>query len=492
MLPGVDIVSVPDILRFLCDVTDRCFAPARHADRTRYILERDAANLIDDSEHARELAKFFPGLVGGGEEAFHARVRRYVREFARRDLYAALLDGFEQRQSDSILDAVLRGTDETHRLLGDLQMSMDRLLQGFAPCSPRNRAVRLLESCDHAKLKGAGAEITPIFVSDGDGVPRPRWGVAMQSSRVTGAEPAGYSADERLEVLRAVAFALHAAHKLGWAHRRLAMHNIVQVDEGGELVTKVLHFVNKLTVCHGAGWDRRGKCRDCDGLVDNLFDKREIDFFQSEKSEGEGQLFFDNKEEALADGQRHDVLSFARFLLWMYSGELLPPQEQLTLDERNAAHEDAVARVPWPLRFLLFDADVLRMDVIATFLHLLSQKSITPHGSVYFSPTGAYGAQSSRDSMAKLPDVDSALRELCIRSAEVGMRTAEPEAAMHLGFLLEYEAMDDMQSRLLPQDSASRGCSQVNDVDTNIRSALVAIIVHQSLVKCLGLSRRHA
>jgi hypothetical protein len=485
---GIGILSAAETLLFLSDVADRVSSPCRLKDRTRYMLRRDAANGTVDEERQQQLAKLYPALAEGTAEEFGAKMRRYVRDFTRRDKISALFDDWEKMQDHHVCDSVLSEIRQTHELVKEVEVKLE-----IKPCTDARRATLLVKACKHVSLRGVvGTSSTRIFKTsdDRDDVPLPLWGVAPKHSRVTGTTRADGKAEKRLEVLLAVAVALQAAHEIGWAHRRLSMYTIVLVpaDAGTELKnTKVLYFFNELTGCHGAGGSHDG-CRECGRRVREIDEKPGVDFFQSERSNGKGALFYDNQKSALKNGQRHDVHSFSRFVLWMYSGKLLPPEEQLTLGEDEHAYEDAVACVPWPLRFLLYDADILHMDTIATYLRALSRNRnpITPHDTVYF-PFTSNASQSGSSSTMERSGSESTLQELCVRSAVVAMRSAEPEAAMYLGYVMEKQALENLRRYPLRWDRESLSAEYAVGVGEKLELSHVCYKLASQLGEVAGI-----
>lgn len=162
---------------------------------------------------------------------------------------------------------------------------------------------------------------------------------------------------------------------------------------------------------------------------------------------------------ALKNGKEADIASLAAFTLWLYAGVRIAD-----------ISDDAVSRVPWPLRFLVHDLGHAHFEALqgrddasgdSAGSRFTRRSSIThfpwhsfKHGASKSSNPGAVSAPLQLNTIVDylhalrerrvqphiirqslVPPDEASLRAAAVRSALAGARTDEPQAMMHLGLL---------------------------------------------------------
>lgn len=419
----LDIVSlIPNIWAIVCDVNNRLDAPRRLAERTEYIDRRDQRlqdllqiiRSVDDAPTiSRQAATAPPSKVPGApkQRTNLARGTEFVQQFAHRDASEAKCNDRERKQNHAYLDSILKTQVEDQ-----VKNHIRFLLKNCTSLS----AAYALRNCPNVELEslelGDRHNYYAIFKPDTNGAPLPRWGLAPVSPELL-ATP---ELRKRLLVVLDVATALHTAHQVEWYHRHLSTDNIVIRNTDNR--AKVLKFLCPVTFgCF--------HCRHCQ----NTWKKENHEnphLIESLRTMPKKRILFSTTHRhpyTKDGGERADVVSFAAFVLWFYSAEMLDNDET----SADMSGQPGMDRVPWPLRWIICYRHHISMAKALTFLQALHSGLIEPHDML---PRLVSPSRTQNNENAFTSDL---LLDACKLSSLAGVRTNEPQAALNLARMYE-------------------------------------------------------
>lgn len=514
-----DLGSFSDFLGALRDIFDRIRAPKRIEGRTRCFLERSErlgedlralsdstlSNVSDTSNRevphlnlptrgvnliAAHRDKLLPPIDGGRHEKLW-KAYQFAKVALRRDKLFELCNEIETVQNNEMIDHLVVGQAAIQHQISKLALQHE-FLHKLHPCTNIEDATRLHVSA-YAELDGLSKQDKGFFhpICQESGA-LPIWGRALPAQEVF----ADNNAISRFNVLLAVANALVVGERASWFHQRLSTDVIVVRSDclpgadsnvcGGNLTwmpgnedvfAKVLHFRCPITLgcvdgcphCEHALRQAEQNVKKVAGL------SRQDSHRTHQHSWRRPQVMFSRHPDAIpirnARNARIHNHSFASFVIWLFSGYPMTDNFDHLSDLR---HAEQMAYVPWPLRWLIVDRHSLSMSAVVAYLQALQERRINPHvlTAPLMQPPNQAARKAHRWANREEPTTETnykmsgsnsglhiVLYDCALRSARIGAQTEEPQAAVHVGQLLEDIAL---------RQRADIGIDSVQDVQVDI------------------------
>lgn len=423
------------------DQNDKCTSPET-------VLPDDPSK---KTHHSKELH---------AKEAFLKGVKK-AREMLRQNEFEGLLTNVDSAPSDIQLESLIERRVATKEALSPETMARIDLKS----CQNVRAAAKLQRSSivEMDGLRGADLVEYVQIGSRESNFTLPIWGLAPYAEELF-ATP---TSTVRFNVLVNVVSALAAASLAKWHHRRLSASDIVihvssiaktfsphSHDESkapAPPIAKVLHFRCPIT---SGCFDQCSRCKQTsDYIIHALSSGRTQDVFRNYLPHSE---LFLNGDENVADGNYADAKAFSSFVLWLYSGKTL----KNTVDQNQI--EDAILRVPWPLRWIVAEAGKTSIIRVSSFLLGLRERRINPHGLdrsiLNFNnfdlqtdiKIGSSGHVNRAPNTNCYVESDNQFMvtvhyDHVVKCALSGALSDEPEAAIHLGKLWETKAIELIQ-----------------------------------------------
>lgn len=445
-----------DVVHILSDIVDRVRAPKRIATATRYVLNRlESSDAIlrqigITSEGVTEQVNQHKQLIGIDTENYSKFRRSYlgVVRMLRRDRIQGLYEGIIRMQDDTHMDAILLSHSKQLRLAEDTNRRVQEIQLAQRIACNNIEALRALLSCQHTRLRQHENGDQYVLLSEIGNRQLPPWGKAPFVQKLFADEYSRF----RLDVLLAVTSALAHASHAGWHHRRLSAADVA-VHRAWFPSTETSHVGFRSDATAPAGYPsnkRPGEpaalvlnflcpvtsgcatCPACRTTLDNTRVLQGDEYLMHRYFETATRTTTFSNREFVNDGCRADSFALSSFTLWLYAGTTA-----LDHDVYSEQADETLARVPWPLRWLVTARQDLPLFHAHAYLQELSEYSIHPH----LTRLPLVRDQEERN------DYESAVLASAATSAAVGMATGEAEGALHLGTLLLMEASRLLQRR---------------------------------------------
>lgn len=470
----MDLLSPTDGINAIRDAVDRWNAPSRIVQRTSDIFARDKR--IDDAindgsssvssqsgtpaprdeddvssrplhiqllqQHARSLhyapsphdATSLSTRSSNTKESFQRLVNK-TRMALRRDELESICKQADKYQDDYYTERIVVGQAKTVNILKEIRINV--LL---THCS-NVEAAKLIHSCSLTEIDALPKEKQPLYAPIHNmhptGAVTPVWGIAQKSCPLF----SDIASRHRFASLVAVATAFSIAHSETWYHRRLSTQTILIKRD----LLSNTHLVSAIPACAVVVNFRCpittgcfDGCAICRKTWSDTITNNPNSIYALTALPNDTVSFTVAVDKPFADGRYTDTMSIAALTLWLYSGAQLHSNfNPLSVTE----DADAMARVPWCLRWIIEDRHRLSLSSCLTFLQALQDGRVQPHctaAPLVSIPTVVSQVRSEDGVTASV--LHELLYYACGRSALIGARTDDAQASLHLGILYKAHA----------------------------------------------------